>query len=100
MARYLVIHTPVETDPGVDHSPTRLVALARSHAGDTARPRWLRAWSPDLHDDRLFTLWDATSADEILRTIRAFGFLDHMESYAINVREWGPDDVLAAESVE
>lgn len=98
MARYLVIHTPVETEPGEDRPPTRLVDLARSHAGDQARPRWLRAWSPDLHDERLFTLWDASSADEILKTIRAFGFLDNMDSQAINVREWGPEDVLAAET--
>jgi hypothetical protein len=100
MARYLVIHSPTDTESGEDRPPTRLVELARAHVGEDARPRWLRAWSPDVHDERLFTLWDATSAEEILKTIRTFGFLDHMEPQAINVREWGPDDVLAAESDE
>jgi hypothetical protein len=96
MARYLVIHTPATPESDEDRPPTRLVDLARSHASEDARPRWIRAWSPDLHDERLFTLWDASSAEEIRKTVRAFGFLDDMDIQAINVREWGPEDVLAA----
>lgn len=61
------------------------------------RPRWIKTWTPDLNDDRLFSLWEALNAAEILEALEAFGFLDDMTAQALNVREWGPEDVLAAE---
>src|SRR5687768_16622146 len=56
MALYLVVHTPVDPDDETLHPPSRLRDLAEQHGDPGARPRWLRAWSPDLHDDRIFTL--------------------------------------------
>lgn len=94
MATYLVIHTPKSEDAEDTKPPTRLTDLAWQHGHEQARPRWLRAWSPDLHDDRIFSLWEAASADDILKTIARFGFLDTMEAHPVNVREWGPADVL------
>lgn len=99
MTTYLVVHTPKpDAESAAPSPPTRLVDLAREHGRPGARPRWLRAWSPDLHDDRIFSLWEAANADEIRRAIERFGFLDTMEAQPVNVREWGPDDVLAAEA--
>lgn len=97
LATYLVIHSPRETEGDQPLPPTRLAELAAVHGQQGITPRWLKTWSPDLHDERIFSLWEATSASEILGTIRKFGFLDNMEAQAINVREWGPADVLAAE---
>ena len=96
MATYLVIHTPKPGNEDMVRSPSRLADLARIHGPNGALPRWLKAWSPDLHDDRLFTMWEAGSADDIRTTIEIFGFLDDMEAQMIAVREWGPADVLAA----
>lgn len=96
MALYLVIHTPKQTDDEAAQPPTRLREVALHHSGEHASPRWLRAWSPDLHDDRIFTLWEAINAAEILATMEAYGFLDHMDAQPLQVREWGPHDVLAA----
>ena len=97
MALYLVIHTPrIEMDD-VTWPPTRLAELAAAHGVEGAEPRWIRAWSPDLHDDRLFTMWEAANADLIKSTISAFGFLDDMDVEAIAVREWGPIDVPPVE---
>lgn len=98
MARYLVIHTPVEDPNQPVRRPTDLVGLAKVAGQEGASPRWLRAWSPDLHDDRIFTLWDAKNAAEIKATLQRFGFLDDMEILALRVQEWGPAEVLAAES--
>ncbi|MGH2533786.1 MAG: hypothetical protein ACRDJW_15955 [Thermomicrobiales bacterium] len=96
MARYLVIHSPVDVEDQTVRRPTAMIDLARKHGVEASSPRWLRTWSPDLHDDRIFTLWDARDADEITSALRAFGFLDHMEAHALRVEEWGPDDVIAA----
>jgi hypothetical protein len=96
MTLYLVIHSPRDPDADRPQPPTRLLDMAKIHGQSGARPRWLRAWSPDLHDDRIFSYWEADSASEILATIKAFGFLDDMEATAINVREWGPSDVIEA----
>ena len=98
MARYLVVHTPKETDEEVVRQPTDMLELARNHGGESSSPRWLKTWSPDLHDDRLFTLWDARSADEISTVLARFSFLDHMEFQALCVQEWGPEDVLEAQA--
>ena len=97
MALYLVVHTPVDPDDESVHPPSRLLELAQNHGEVGARPRWLRAWSPDLHDDRIFTLWEAESSSEIGRALDAYGFLNQMTAQALQVREWGPADVLAAD---
>lgn len=94
--RYLVIHTPRTDDDGSIRPPTRLPELAREHGKEGAAPRWLTTFSPDLHDDRIVSMWEAESADEIKQVIFDFGFLDDCEVQAFAVREWGPQDVLAA----
>ena len=98
MARYLVIHTPTEPDETIVRQPTDMLELAKQHGSADVSPRWLKTWSPDLHDDRIFTLWDAHNADEISTVLSRFGFLDHMEVQALRVQEWGPDDVLEAQA--
>ena len=72
--------------------------LARDLGGAGAAPRWLRAWSPDLHDDRVFSLWEAENASQILAALTRYGFLDQMTATPLRVQEWGPDEILAAES--
>ena|SRR3712207_1154891 len=94
MALYLVVHTPVETDDAAVRPPSSMLELARASVAEGAAPRWLRTWSPDLHDDRIFSLWEAESAAEITTTMDRYGFLDHMEAQPLRVQEWGPEDVL------
>ncbi len=96
MALYLVIHEPKPDDDEAVRAPTRLVELARDSQREGATPRWLRAWSPDLHDDRIFSLWEADNAAEIEAMLERYGFLDHLAPRPLRVREWGPDEVLAA----
>ena len=97
MALYLVVHTPqAQVDEAV-REPSRLADLARASSAEGVSPRWLRAWSPDLHDDRIFSLWDAQSGAEIKDALERFGFLDDMVAEPLRVREWGPAKVLAAE---
>ncbi len=98
MARYLVIHTPVDRENGAVPRPSDMAGLARAAGADDAAPRWLRAWSPDLHDDRIFTLWDAKNADEVKGILERYGFLDQVEIQALRVWEWGPAEVIAAET--
>ena len=98
MATYLVIHTPVEEEDGVARKPSDLVGLARAAAEPRANPRWIKTWSPDLHDDRLFTLWEADNGAEIVAVLERFGYLDNMTALPIRVREWGPVDVLASQA--
>ena len=100
MALYMVIHTPHEEDDETVHPPSRMREVAQDHGAEGSNPRWVKAWSPDLHDDRLFSLWDAESADAIIQTVRAYGFLDNMDLHPIQVREWGPDDVQNAHDEE
>lgn len=101
MARYLVVHTPSkDVDETVVQAPTRLVDLAREAGNPTANPRWIRTYSPDLHDDRIFTLWEADNAAAIISTLHKFGFLTHMDAKPLRVQTWGPADVLRAESTE
>jgi hypothetical protein len=71
--------------------------LAETSTGEGRTPRWIKSWSPDLHDDRIFTLWEAQSADAVRSTLKEFGFLDDMDSLPLRVKEWGPEDVLAEE---
>ena len=96
MALYMVVHTPHEDEGEVVRPPSRMLELAQDHGVEGSVPRWFKTWSPDLHDDRLFSLWDAESADAIIQAIRAYGFLDNMDLHPIQVREWGPDDVQSA----
>ena len=96
MALYLVVHTPIEGEVEAARPPTRLRDLAEASLRDSGSPRWLKTWSPDLHDDRIFTLWDARTADEVRAALVEFGFLDDMDATPLRVNEWGPEDVLAA----
>jgi hypothetical protein len=97
MARYLVIHTPREQEePEAAGQPSRLVDLASEHGIDGTSPRWLTTWTPDLHDDRLFTLWEADNADEIVKVLHDYRFLDNMDAQPLRVDEWGPEQVSAA----
>ena len=96
MAYYLVVHTPSEHEVESVRPPTRLRELAEASTTEARSPRWLKTWSPDLHDDRIFTLWDAENADEVRSALAEFGFLDDMDATPLRVRELGPEDVLAA----
>lgn len=98
LATYLVIHTPVEEDEAVAHKPSDLVGLAQAATAPRANPRWIKTFSPDLHDDRFFTLWEADNAAEIQAMLERFGFLNNMTTQPIRVKEWGPVDVLASEA--
>ena len=80
MAHYLVVHTPSEREVESVRPPTRLRELAEASTNNGRSPRWLKAWSPDLHDDRIFTLWDAENADEVRSALAEFGFLDDMDA--------------------
>ena len=97
MALYLVVHIPKEEEGEAVREPSRLLDLARDASEPRDAPRWLKTWSPDLNDDRIFSLWDATDAKEILASMATYGFLDDMTAQPLRVREWGPVDVLAAE---
>jgi hypothetical protein len=96
VALYLVIHTPRDDDEGTPRPPTRLRELATDSLSSSSGPKWLRAWSPDLHDDRIFTLWDAEDANFIRAALEDFGFLNEMDAQPMRVREWGPNDVMSA----
>ncbi len=96
MALYLVVHAPGDSAGESVRPPTRLRELAEASAPDRPSPRWLKTWSPDLHDDRIFTLWEAQDADEVRSALTEFGFLDDMDATPLRVREWGPEDVLLA----
>ncbi|MDP9366013.1 MAG: hypothetical protein M3Q10_17650 [Chloroflexota bacterium] len=98
MALYLVVHTPRPAAGDELRAPSRLSDLARASSEGEASPRWLRAWSPDLHDDRIFSLWEARNGEEIRGALERFGFLDDMTAEPLRVREWGPAEVLAAEA--
>lgn len=98
MALYLVVHAPKETEDEAVRPPSRLAELARSALADGDAPRWVKTWSPDLHDDRIFSMWEATDAAAILAAMERYGFLDHLTAHPLRVTEWGPADVLAAEA--
>lgn len=98
MALYLVIHTPAVQDPDVPQPPTRMLDMAKDLGETGASPRWITTWSPDLHDDRIFSMWESPNAAAILRALDDYGFLNHMTAQALRVEQWGPDDVIAAQS--
>jgi len=95
MALYLVIHTPQANENDVLRPPSRLTDLAHDHGQEGSDPRWLKTWSPDLHDDRIFTLWESATADAIIKAVHDYGFLDNMDAKPLLVEEWGPDEVIA-----
>ncbi|HEV2128109.1 MAG TPA: hypothetical protein VGR22_05760 [Thermomicrobiales bacterium] len=96
MTRYMVIHEMNKDSEEHTHPPTRLRDLARELGKDGSQPRWLATFSPDLNDDRVVSLWDASNAEQVRKAIEEYGFLDHLTPKVFAVREWGPADVLAA----
>ncbi len=94
MALYLVEHIPHEEDEAV-RQPTDLIGLARHAVGSNHGARWLSTFTPDLHDDRHFSLWEAFSAADIKAVMTTFGFLNDADIRAFVVRQWGPEDVFA-----
>jgi hypothetical protein len=99
MTLYFAVHVPKDASEESPTKPTDLQGLATSHGVDGAIPRWLKAWSPDLHDDRLFTLWEADDAESIVDVLKEYGFLDDMVTKAFQVTEWGPDAVLTSQTL-
>jgi hypothetical protein len=97
MAKFLIIHSPAGGEESAVRQPSKLAELARAHGTEEASPRWLSTWSPDLEDDRIFSLWEARNSAEIDAVLQRYGFLDDMSSQALRVREWGPQHVLEAE---
>lgn len=97
MVLYLVVHTPRETDGEETRAPTRLADMARDAGAEGGSPRWLKTWSPDVLDERIFSLWEADDDAEIAAALAHYGFLDDMAAEPLRVREWGPAEVLAAE---
>ena len=98
MPLYMTVHTPpAEDDSQTVHAPTDLHGLALEAGDVNASPRWLKTYSPDLHDDRLFSLWESEEAESIRNAMKTFGFLQEMETVVFQVTEWGPDDVLTTE---
>ena len=97
MALYLVVHDPPAADAGDGvQAPTRMLDLARDLGPAGSSPRWLRTWSPDLNDDRLFSMWEAERGDQIVVAMDAYGFLGHLAATPLRVQEWGPDDIIRA----
>lgn len=98
MPLYLVVHTPKEdVDEETVFPPTKLQDLARDHAAADARTRWIKTLSPDLHDERHFTMWEARTAQDILEVMERYHFMSEMDHHPIAVQEWDPQTVLAAE---
>jgi hypothetical protein len=97
---YLVETIPPDSDDGEGSiaPPSDLVGLARHAQEATHGARWLTTFTPDLHDDRHFSLWESPDADEIRSVMERFGFLTDGAVLIVAVRQWGPDDVLAASS--
>lgn len=96
MPLYLVIHTPQpKQESEVLRPPSRLSDLARDHGREGSDPHWLKTWSPDLHDDRIFTLWESATAAAIIKAVHDYGFLDNMDAKPLLVEEWGPAEVIA-----
>lgn len=97
MTRYMVIHEM--NDDSEDHTrpPTRLMELAENLGKDGSDPQWLSVFTPDLNEDRVVSVWEASNADRVKSAIEEYGFLDHLTPKVFAVREWGPADVLQAE---
>jgi hypothetical protein len=100
MTRYMVIHEMNEGSEDHSRPPTRLKELARDLGHDGAQPQWLSTYTPDLNEDRMVSMWEAVNAEQVRTAIETYGFLDHLTPKVFAVREWGPEDVLAAEDGE
>ncbi len=96
MALYLVEHLP--SDDTIAVAPSRLRDLAQISLADGSGPKWIKTWSPDLNDDRIFSLWQADSAAQIEALLERFGFMNDRQAKPMRVHEWGPHDVLAADT--
>lgn len=98
MPMYIVVHTPKQDiDEKIVFPPTKLNDLARDHSAEDSRTRWVKTLSPDLHDERHFSLWEAKCADDILEVMERYHFMSEMEHHPIAVSEWDPQTVIAAE---
>ncbi|MFM9105354.1 MAG: hypothetical protein ACKOWF_01490 [Chloroflexota bacterium] len=95
MSTFLVIRE-TRDDDGAVRPPSRLEDLARASLARGGGARWVRTWSPDAGDDRIFSLWEAESAAQIEAALERYGFLDDMEATPLRVSGWGPEEVLAA----
>jgi hypothetical protein len=93
----MVIHEMNKDSEEHTNAPTKLRELARDLGKVGAQPRWLTTYSPDLNDDRMVSLWEASNAEQVRQAIAKYGFLDHLTPKVFAVNEWGPDDVLAAD---
>jgi hypothetical protein len=100
MAMYLVEHIPYDTELDSVSQPTDLKGLARHSLNATHGARWLTTFSPGLHDERHFSLWEAPDVDAIRTAMAKFGFLSDGVVKAFVVRQWGPDDVLSEQPIE
>jgi hypothetical protein len=103
MALYLVETIPAAHEDLDDvplQRPTDLPALANHSVNAAHGARWLMTLSPDLHDDRHFSLWESPDADEIRQVMDRFGFLHDGTVNIFAVRQWGPEDVLGANQSE
>ena len=100
MALYLVEHIPYadEVDQDIAAQPTNLAGLAEHALATTRGARWLTTFSPDLHDDRQFSLWESPDVDSIRVVMARFGFLSDGIVKAFAVRQWGPEDVISSRS--
>lgn len=92
MAQYLVIHAPGAEESEIVYPPSDLAGLAAL----TGTTRWVTTFSPDLHDDRHFSLWVSDSAAEIEAVMETFRFMPDRDSTIVRVHAWGPEDVVAA----
>jgi hypothetical protein len=99
---YLVETVPVPELVDESHvsPPSDLPGLAAYSAAATHGARWLTTFSPDLHDERHFSLWESPDADEIRTIMDRFGFLTDGIVKIFAVRQWGPEDVLAEQADE
>lgn len=97
MPLYLVVHTP-KSDVTEDtvFPPSKLEDLAKDHSGADARTRWIKTLSPDVHDERHFSMWEAKSAEDILEVMDRYHFMSEMDHHPIAVQEWDSQSVLNA----
>ena len=96
MARYLAIHNPAPDPTDQPAPPADLPGLARA----TGAARWLRTYTPDLHDDRHVSLWEADTAEDVRAAMAEYHFFVEAVTTVFRVHEWGPEDVLAVPTVE
>ena len=100
MALYLVEHIPVEAEGDAVPQPTDLSGLASYSLDARHGARWLTTFSPDLHDDRHFSLWEAPDSESIRVVMARFGFMSDGLVKAFIVRQWGPEDVISEHPIE